>query len=252
MADTDGSVGADSARKGGAWDGAAFAADPGSSEALLALVEAAADWIWETDAQLRFSWLSGSYQAATGVDPESTLGRLRLDFLKTIGNGGATAYLDDIKACRPFRDFVFELRGGRDDCRWISVTGSPRFDGTGQFIGYRGIGRNVTALASLFEDIAAGAPGRGDDGAHHLADLERTLDAMQMGVVLLDARLDTLIINRSYRRISKMSDDDVSVGAPFSLLMEINRRNGIYGDIGEEEWRRYLASRLDEIKAGSV
>jgi PAS domain S-box-containing protein len=252
MAGTDGSVGADSARKGEARDGAAFAPGPGSSEALLALIEAAADWIWETDAQLRFSWLSESYQAATGAEPQSILGRLRLDFLKTIGYGGATAHLDDIKACRPFRDFVFELRGGRDDCRWISITGLPRFDGTGQFIGYRGIGRNVTALAGLFEDIAAGAPGRGDDGAHHLADLERTMDAMQMGVVLLDARLDTLIINRAYRRISRMSDGDVSVGAPFSLLMEINRRNGIYGDIGEDEWRGYLASRLDEIKAGSV
>src|SRR5205807_2436827 len=39
---------------------------------------------------------------------------------------------------------------------------------------------------------------------------------------------------------------------PFSLLMELNRRNGIYGDIDEPQWRRYLAIRIEEIRAGSV
>ncbi|RUW72486.1 response regulator [Mesorhizobium sp. M4B.F.Ca.ET.049.02.1.2] len=91
-----------------------------------------------------------------------------------------------------------------------------------------------------------------EDGVQHLADLERTMDAMHMGVVLLDAQLDTLIINKAYRDLSRIPDGAVSVGAPFSRLMELNRRNGIYGDIGEEEWQRYLASRFAEIRGGSV
>ncbi|OWK19369.1 hypothetical protein AJ88_45585 [Mesorhizobium amorphae CCBAU 01583] len=44
----------------------------------------------------------------------------------------------------------------------------------------------------------------------------------------------------------------MTVGAPFSLLMELNRRNGIYGDIDEQQWQRYLATRIEEIRAGSV
>ncbi|MDX8435506.1 response regulator [Mesorhizobium abyssinicae] len=91
-----------------------------------------------------------------------------------------------------------------------------------------------------------------EDGIQHLADLERTMDAMHMGVVLLDAQLDTLIINKAYRDLSRIPDGAVSVGAPFSRLMELNRRNGIYGDIGEEEWQCYLASRFAEIRGGSV
>ncbi|RWL96309.1 MAG: response regulator [Mesorhizobium sp.] len=100
--------------------------------------------------------------------------------------------------------------------------------------------------------------GHGDDtpvdegGEQHLADLERTMDAMRMGVVLLDARLDTLIINKAYRELSKIPEGAVTVGAPFSRLMDLNRRNGIYGEIDEQEWQRYLASRIAEIRAGSV
>ncbi|RUX31256.1 response regulator [Mesorhizobium sp. M2A.F.Ca.ET.042.01.1.1] len=91
-----------------------------------------------------------------------------------------------------------------------------------------------------------------DGGEQHLADLERTMDAMRMGVVLLDARLDTLIINKAYREFSRIPDGVVTVGAPFSRLMDLNRRNGIYGEIDEQEWQRYLASRIAEIRAGSV
>ncbi|WP_292553262.1 PAS domain-containing protein, partial [Mesorhizobium sp.] len=78
------------------------------------------------------------------------------------------------------------------------------------------------------------------------------MDAMHMGVVLLDAKLDTLIINKAYRDLSRIPDGAVAVGAPFSRLMELNRRNGIYGDIDEEEWQRYLAGRVAEIRDGSV
>ncbi|RWE51453.1 MAG: response regulator [Mesorhizobium sp.] len=99
------------------------------------------------------------------------------------------------------------------------------------------------------------AVARGDDSSgseQHLADLDRTMDAMHMGVVLLDARLDTLIINKAYRDLSRIPDGAVAVGAPFSHLMDLNRRNGIYGEIGEQEWQRYLAARIAEIRAGSV
>lgn len=228
-------------------------ADMDSADALRQLVEVGSDWIWETDAELRFSWLSPTYQAATGIDPANVLGRFRFDFLNQIlkGNHSAAAHLEDLQARRPFRDFVYELKGGGADCRWVLTSGFPRFDSDGTFAGYRGIGRNVTALASAFE-TAEQNPLPGSDPDRHLADLERTMDAMHMGVVLLDAKLDTLIVNKAYRDLSRIPDGAVTVGAPFSQLMDLNRRNGIYGDIDEQQWQRYLATRIEEIRAGSV
>lgn len=228
-------------------------ADMDSPDVLRQLLEAGSDWVWETDAELRFSWLSPTYQAATGIDPADVLGRFRFDFLNQVlkGNHGAAAHLEDLQARRPFRDFVYELKGGGADCRWVLTSGFPRFDNEGKFAGYRGIGRNVTALAGAFETMEQNPLSVGDPD-RHLADLERTMDAMHMGVVLLDAKLDTLIVNKAYRDLSSIPDGAVAVGAPFSQLMELNRRNGIYGDIDEQQWQRYLASRIEEIRAGSV
>ncbi|TGP40780.1 hypothetical protein EN872_16915, partial [bacterium M00.F.Ca.ET.229.01.1.1] len=83
--------------------------DMDGADALRQLVEAGSDWIWETDAELRFSWLSQGYQAATGIDPAEVLGRFRFDFLNQVlkGNRSAAGHLEDLQAHRPFRDFVY-------------------------------------------------------------------------------------------------------------------------------------------------
>ena len=84
------------------------------------------------------------------------LGRFRFDFLKQVSKGSAAAeaHLADLEARRPFRNFVYELKGGRPECRWVSITGYPRFDADGSFIGYRGIARNVTSdSGSLVQEL---------------------------------------------------------------------------------------------------
>src|SRR5262245_11200047 len=97
------------------------------------LARAGSDWIWETDGELRFSWLSENYEEATGVAPDKVLGRFRFDFLKQGPEGSreADAHLDDLQSRRPFRDFVYEFAAGRPGCRWVSVTGYPRFSAEG-------------------------------------------------------------------------------------------------------------------------
>ena len=45
-----------------------------SSDDVHALLEIGSDWVWETDEELRFSWLSDSFNAVTGVDPAAVLG----------------------------------------------------------------------------------------------------------------------------------------------------------------------------------
>ena len=67
---------------------------------LFELAQAGSDWIWETDAELRFSWLSENYEEATGVAAEKVLGRFRFDFLKQGPNGSTTAeaHLDDLQS----------------------------------------------------------------------------------------------------------------------------------------------------------
>ena len=126
-----------------------------SNAELGELAALASDWLWETDSELRFSWLSDEFAQVTGMDASEVLGRRRFDFLVQVARGSksAAAHLDALQAHRPFRDFVYRMKGSREECRWVSVSGTPRFDEDGNFLGYRGVGHNVTGLAASFEEL---------------------------------------------------------------------------------------------------
>ncbi|WP_164754365.1 PAS domain-containing protein [Mesorhizobium sp. M7A.F.Ca.US.008.03.1.1] len=185
-------------------DASSSAACMDSNDALRQLVEAGSDWVWETDAELRFSWLSQNYQAATGIDPANVLGRFRFDFLNQVLNGdrSGAAHLEDLQAHRPFRDFVYELKGGNADCRWVFTSGFPKFDDEGRFAGYRGIGRNVTALAGAFTGAFKGP---GPDREAELADAlekarlaEAVINAVKDPIFVKDDHLRFVFVNEAF------------------------------------------------------
>ena len=366
-----------------------------------ALLEGHTDWIWESDAEHRISYLSDSYFSVTGINPSDVIGRSRLQLMmKTPRPGhGAVSHMADLMALRPFRDFIYETKGGSEDCRWISVSGVPRFDADGAFLGYRGVGRNVTSLlwmldelgetrrqlslqenrgrlvadesvgrshaerlmqaldvmkdafcyydsedrlvlfnesmvtmyagledmirpGSIFQDLIDKGLERGlwetgedggealrrevlgkrrdatkselllpfrdgrwvmhremrmDDGGMMgictdvteykrremelakanaktdalLEDLRRSLDAMTLGVVIVDAQLDMQMLNKAFHDMWKLPEEQDWVGQPFSAVMNYNRHNGIY-EVNDADWDTYVARRLDEIRRGDV
>ncbi|WP_082496511.1 response regulator [Aminobacter sp. DSM 101952] len=83
------------------------------------------------------------------------------------------------------------------------------------------------------------------------ADLERTIDSMNMGVVLVDAALSVQFINKAFYGIWNVTAEQVAAGCPFRALMDVNRHNGVYA-IADAEWETYVAARQDEILAGDV
>lgn len=83
------------------------------------------------------------------------------------------------------------------------------------------------------------------------ADLERTIDSMNMGVVLVDAALDVLFINKAFYQIWKLSVEQVAAGCNFRALMDVNRHTGVYA-IDDGEWDGYVATREREIRGGDI
>ena len=109
-------------------------------------VESASDWFWETDRDLCYSYVSDRYQDATGLPPESRLGRRRGDFrLAGPDDGDWSAHIADLEARRPFRDFTFAYLDAGGSRRVAQVSGRPVFDESGNFSGYRGVGRDITS-----------------------------------------------------------------------------------------------------------
>lgn len=124
-----------------------------------ALADLSADWYWETDARGRLSWLSGSAPAVTllGWTPADMMGRRRdeLPFLEAPAHGW-TALHDKMDRHESFRDVEFRAlarRGGH--AVWVAISGRPRFDARGEFVGYEGVGRNITERKAAHERLIA-------------------------------------------------------------------------------------------------
>lgn len=102
------------------------------------------DWFWETDASLRFSFFSERFDEVTGVKSTDLLGRTRAE----VGAPGAdpeayAAMLACMASHRPFFGFEhYRDHPVRGRVR-ISISGVPVYQ-EGKFVGYRGVGRDVT------------------------------------------------------------------------------------------------------------
>ena len=117
-----------------------------SRERFRSLAEMSSDWFWEQDAELRFTYVSPGAQTRLLNRPEESLGKRRweLSFIEGVTPEHWEEHKAQLEAHQPFSDFMYRYRF-RGEMRYASISGKPMFDPQGQFIGYRGVGKDITA-----------------------------------------------------------------------------------------------------------
>ena len=107
------------------------------------------DWIWEQDAERRFTFLSPNV-ARYGLEPAFFIGRTRDEVAAVLNmdteDPGWKAITAKMAAREPFRNIVLKARKLDGGTAYFRYSGSPLFDAAGVFKGYRGVGSDVTAL----------------------------------------------------------------------------------------------------------
>nr|WP_183985578.1 GGDEF and EAL domain-containing protein [Sphingomonas jinjuensis] len=120
--------------------------------------ESSADWLWETDAARRVVKASPRFAFACGLDPVSING---LPFLQVLagpswesGNfaAGLRSLADKLKSRESFRDLRLPIHVNGEE-RWWELSASPRFDESGAFSGFRGVGSDVTEQRASADKI---------------------------------------------------------------------------------------------------
>ena len=107
--------------------------------------ETTADWFWETDEELRFTYVSKNVEHALGIPAELHYGKTHENIIDPeIDLDLWTEHLDTLVARKPFRDFTFCRRGADAEQRWVRTSGKPVYDADGAFRGYHGTGTDVT------------------------------------------------------------------------------------------------------------
>lgn len=103
------------------------------------------DWLWETDEDLNYIWLSDSMSHITSKPLTNYLGQPMDRWHYEQGTDLRAAYEVQraIKNHEPFSGFVL-CTNEPGHPLWISKSGVPYFDAQGRFRGYRGVSRDVT------------------------------------------------------------------------------------------------------------
>ena len=109
------------------------------------LLGIAADWLWELDREFRFIHLSSHRDPLVDAELQERLGQTpwRLPDIG-LSESQIDAHRADLEAHRPFTGLLTRRRDALGRIRVHSISGQPRFDAAGTFIGYWGVARDVT------------------------------------------------------------------------------------------------------------
>ena len=116
-----------------------------SEERFRGLTALSSDWYWEQDEQFRLTFMSRRFGERTGLDTTPYLGRKRWEQpALNLTEADWERHRAQLERHEPFLDFEMQRTGPGGSPVWLSVSGEPVFDPSGQFRGYRGVGRDVT------------------------------------------------------------------------------------------------------------
>jgi len=115
-----------------------------SEARFKSFTELSSDWYWEQDPQGKLTKFSGPVFEMLGIEGDEVQG-LNKQMMPGTWNAAERALLDDnIANRRPFLDFVYSRSNTDGTIQYLQVSGEPMFDACSRFIGYRGIGMDVT------------------------------------------------------------------------------------------------------------
>ncbi len=119
---------------------------------------AGSDWLWETDAQRRVVRASTRFAASVGLSREQLDGMPLLQALAgpawDTGDcpDGLRLLAEKLKRRESFRDLALPVIVAGEQ-RWWEIAASPRHDERGAFVGFRGVGSDVTEQRASAEKI---------------------------------------------------------------------------------------------------
>ena len=231
--------------------------NPYARHQLLAIAEITSDWIWLTDHNDRFIYVSPRVFDHVHVRPEVFIGRTRGELRAALGATGLPDIERHVANRLPFNGLQYGWVGENDDEQYVELSGKPLWTKDGSFAGYIGSGRCVTDLIKQQRELSQ---------AHDQLQLRVETDALtglynreyfnsRIGELCRDAESSFVLILADLDHFKTINDtyghragDDVLV--EFSRrLRSVARTGDIVCRLGGDEFA-ILAPACENVAAG--
>jgi PAS domain S-box-containing protein len=162
-----------------------------SEEKFKDLCLTSGDVVFEMDADMKITYITGKVREIYGREPEEVLGHKAFEFIDADETERVRAKLDDAIRKKSLFNFIVSDKRSTP-IRYRNVIGKPLFSAkSAEFIGIRGVAKDVTEKILLKNEID-----------EHKWLFQSALDAIiEMGVVLTDKTNKVLKWNETYREM---------------------------------------------------
>jgi diguanylate cyclase (GGDEF)-like protein/PAS domain S-box-containing protein len=179
-----------------------------SEARFRALTAMSSDFFWETDALHHLLGMAHGSGELQSVD-------------LFLGPEGWAALRETMDTRRPFRDVELARRQEDGTTRYYAVSGEPQLAADGRFVGYRGVGRDITDIALARERIASLAYSDALTGLDNRSSLVPTLEKAIERTRRRGTKLAGLFVDLDgFKQINDAHGHD----AGDRLLIEVGRR----------------------------
>ena len=214
----------------------AEAACAASEERFRALTSMASDWFWETDSSFRFTDVSAGI-ALAGIDASFFLGKAPWALKLECEGMSMAEHRDTLTSQKAFREHVYKVKSpDKAEYCWLSLSGRPRFGADRKFLGYRGVGRNITEAFLASRDM------------REQSELLRTIKrSFPGGLAIVDSNMKIVDSNAQYRKIMQLPDSLFNGGR--ADLADLLTYSAERGDFGPGDTARLVSDNIERIKS---
>jgi len=189
-----------------------------------------ADWYWEMDENLTFTFFAGAAEKISGFPPEYFIGQSRANSYGIRGAANHRSlqqYLSMTDRREVFHELETKWQTGHQKLVTISLSGEPRYDQQGNFTGYIGAGRDVTERCLVEErDIR----------------FITAINSLNLSVTIYDEKDKLVFYNQEFELFCQKMNLTIKLGVTFEKLWHYARE--FYSEKYGLEAKQWFDERL--------
>lgn len=211
-----------------------------SESRIRDIAESGSDWMWEMGPDLRFTYMSGSAFKNGSYKQSDAIGLHRSDLAVGVEDKEKwQEHMMDQENHKPFRNFEYKIKPPNGEYAHVRVSGKPIFNNDGSFMGYRGVGANITVEVEASE--------RALKAQAELHVLSSAVKQNPSAVFITNRAGEIEFVNDQFVKLTGYSADD-AIGQNPRILKSSDTPPEVYKEIWKhivsgKEWRGEIKDR---------